>query len=346
MHALPALALHSLRLLPLAGVLSLAGCLGGGGGSPTVVSGSVVKGPVSGANVCIYKATSSGKGDLLGCTSTAAGGGYSLSVDAGGDVIVEATGGSFTDEATGATKTLSDPMQVVLKTGGSTVTGVVTPLTTMAYSLAKSGSGGLSSASFTTAAGKVAATFNLGSVDITSTTPVVSGGAVDAYGKMLRAVSQYVANGGTLANLQAVSSPAALQSALQTAYTTINGSNITIDLAGLTAAAGGSTGGTGGPSGGTGSGKLTIGFATSFAGGISLPSVTVNSISAPAAGTFCSGLSSTDANLAGLAALGSVTINSCTGSGNSYTVSMTVSTAGVPGVPAITIPYTVTYTYS
>src|SRR5689334_20703978 len=56
--------LHARSLLLLCASLATAGfiaaCGGGGSSAPvtTTVSGSVVKGPVNGANVCAYKATS------------------------------------------------------------------------------------------------------------------------------------------------------------------------------------------------------------------------------------------------------------------------------------------------
>ena len=67
-----------LRLLAAAMAVAglAAGCGGGGSSTPTTttVSGSVVKGPVSGAAVCAYKATAAGKGDQIACTTTGAGG--------------------------------------------------------------------------------------------------------------------------------------------------------------------------------------------------------------------------------------------------------------------------------
>ena len=60
---------------PLAAAFALAGCGGGNSSAPsTTVSGSVVKGPVGGAQVCAYAATSTGKGAQLGCTTTNASG--------------------------------------------------------------------------------------------------------------------------------------------------------------------------------------------------------------------------------------------------------------------------------
>ncbi|MDO8276603.1 MAG: hypothetical protein Q7T63_00600 [Burkholderiaceae bacterium] len=216
-----------LPLTLLAGCLSAAGllvaCGGGSSSTPTTtVTGSVVKGPVNGATVCAYKATSAGKGDPIKCVTSGSTGSYTMDLEHAGDVVIEATGGSYTDEATGVTKTLSDPLQVVLNTQGGAASGMVTPLTTVAYSIAKNMAGGVSSGNFASAATSVASQFQLGTVNITATTPVVSGGA-NAYGQVLRAVSQFVANGNSLGALLSFGSPDTLQTALSSAFETING---------------------------------------------------------------------------------------------------------------------------
>src|SRR5687767_6815003 len=77
----------------------IAACGGGSSAPPTTtsVSGSVVKGPVNGANVCAYKAISTGKGEQLACTTTTASGSYTLQIQYVGDVVIEATGGTYVD---------------------------------------------------------------------------------------------------------------------------------------------------------------------------------------------------------------------------------------------------------
>ena len=81
----------------------------------TTISGSAVKGPVSGATVTVKNATT---GATVGTTTTTATGAYTLSVPYTGDAIVEVSGGTYTDEATGATTTLSSPMRTVVTAGG------------------------------------------------------------------------------------------------------------------------------------------------------------------------------------------------------------------------------------
>jgi hypothetical protein len=236
----------------------LAAC-GGGSSTPTTsVSGSVIKGPVNGAQVCAFKAVAAGKGDQIKCVTTTSTGAYTMDIDYVGDVVIEASGGTYTDEATGATKTLSDPLQVVLNAQGSAATGVVTPLTSVAYSLSKAATGGVSSANFGTAATTVASQFQLSGVNIATAVPAVTG-TTNAYGQILKAVSQYVANGNTLASFITFTSPTTIQVAFNSAYATANGATISFNLGGTTASTGTGTGtGTGTvPGTGTGSGTGT-----------------------------------------------------------------------------------------
>ncbi len=341
------MAKHTFRLrqASLLAALVVAGCGGGGSSSPapTTVAGSVVKGPVAGSQVCAYAATSAGKGTLLGCTTTNASGGYSFQIEASGDVVIEATGGTYTDEATSTTKTLTDPMQVVLGgNAGGTVTGVVTPLTSVAYTLARNGSGGVTSTNFGAAITQVATSFGLTGTNLATTVPNVTATPND-YGRMLRAISQFVRNGGTQAHLQAT--PSDLAAALQAAYFTINGTNITLNLGALTtASSGGSTGGTtGGTSGTSGTGTLNVSFAV-VGTGVTVPSITIPGVAIPPAGSYCSSLTSGNAALASLGAASQLTVNSCTASGNTYTLDVTV--APPQGVPVGPLRYTVTYAFS
>ena len=164
----------------------------------TTISGSAVKGPVSGATVTVKNAATGG---VLGTTTTAAGGAYSLGVPFTGDVVVEVSGGTYTDEATGATTPLATPLRVVLNANGGSVTGVVTPLTTMAYTYAFHSGAPVTSAAFQTQAQNLAGQFGLSGVNLATTLPQVTG-TTNAYGESLRALSRYMAdNGRTLATV-------------------------------------------------------------------------------------------------------------------------------------------------
>jgi hypothetical protein len=175
--------------------LAVAGCGGGGssGGTAattttTTISGSAVKGPVSGAKVRVTKASD---GTLLKETTTGAGGAYSVAVDYIGDVVVEISGGTYTDEATSVSTALAAPLKSVLAASGGTVTGIVTPLTTMAFTNAFPNTGSaISSSTFKTYATNLATQFKLSADDL-ATTPVVTG-STNAYGKVLAALSKYM----------------------------------------------------------------------------------------------------------------------------------------------------------
>jgi hypothetical protein len=186
-------------------VAGLAGCGGGSTSSPaapvvTTVSGQVVKGPVNGSRVCAFRALTTGKGEELRCTTSDGTGAYQFDISFVGDIIIEALGGSYIDEATNVTKTLSDPMQAVIAAGGGNATGIVTPLTAAAYALSRGGSGGVTSASYSAAAASLATQLKLGATNLTTTRPVVTGSLND-YGRLLRAVSQFVANGNSLGSV-------------------------------------------------------------------------------------------------------------------------------------------------
>ncbi len=119
-------------------VLTLAGC-GGGGSTPTPTSatltGSVVKGPVVGAAVIFFALNADGsKGAQLGTAITASTGTYTVTLTPAPTtpVLAVATGGTYVDEATGATTTLlaGDTLRAVLP--AATTIATVTPLTEIA----------------------------------------------------------------------------------------------------------------------------------------------------------------------------------------------------------------------
>ena len=94
--------------------LSLAACGGGGGGGsgggttppPPVtgtVSGTAVKGPVSGGTMTAYALSNGAMGAKIASATTGADGSFSLSMGSyAGPVMLQMTGGTYTDEATGA----------------------------------------------------------------------------------------------------------------------------------------------------------------------------------------------------------------------------------------------------
>lgn len=192
---------------------ALAACGGGGGGaSPaatetpaSVVSGAVVKGPVASATVCAFELLPTGKGKGLACTLSGEDGSYSLSLDYTGPVIVEASGGHYTDEASGNSGVSLDvPLTVAGTVAPGTQTLVATPLTAMAYARALR-SGALTVAGFDAAAADVQRTFfnfafpgdapSLGRM-----MPVVSG-QQNGYGYVLSKISVMLGKGATLSGI-------------------------------------------------------------------------------------------------------------------------------------------------
>ncbi len=270
--------IRSTGLLPVGILFALSGVLAScGGGDPapvttTSLSGNVVKGPVNGAAVCAYKATAAGKGEQIKCTTSGAGGVYSMDITYAGDVIIEATGGNYTDEATGAARTLGDPMQVVVASQGGATVGVITPLTSAAYSVSKGLSGGVTSANFVSAATTVGTQFQLTGVNLATSLPLVAG-TTNSYGQILKAVSQYIANGHTLASFLAFNTPAALQAGFGTAYSTINGTSVSFTFPGGSVTVGTGPGtGTGTPPAGTESCGITVsGSGTVTTSGFTVP---------------------------------------------------------------------------
>ena len=191
----------------LAVAITLAGCGGasseqaesGSGGAG--IEGQVVKGPVAGASVCAYELSVSGKGPLLGCTVASQDGSYVLSIPFQGEVILEATGGSYVDEATGVATVLQTALSSVVVTREvGTVTAAITPLTHFAYVQAMQGP--LSVASFGVASETVRAAFAMPAVDLVGQLPVVgSDGQGNEHGRALWTVSRAVSRGATLEGL-------------------------------------------------------------------------------------------------------------------------------------------------
>ena len=153
-------------------------------------------------------------------------------------MIIEVTGGSYLDEATNTTKALATPLKSIIAATGGTVNGVVTPLTTMAFSYAFSSNSAATKAAFDAQAAKIATQFQLTGVNLGTDLPVVTG-VSNAYGKALIAVSQYLKDNPSR-TLEAVTT-ASFKTALQAsdfgasytaAFNKANGSNVTFTFDG------------------------------------------------------------------------------------------------------------------
>jgi hypothetical protein len=210
--------------------LSLSACGGGGGGSgggttppPPVtgtVSGTAIKGPVNGGTMTAYALNNGAMGAKIAVTTTNADGTFSLSMGTyAGPVMLQMTGGTYTDEATGATMPMmaGDAMTAVLPsmTAGQTLTGIqVTPLTAMAQTMAQHMSGGMTEANITAANTNVGQYFMV--TDVLHNVPMnpLTAGSGNAatqdqinYGMALAAMSQY-------AQTQGMSSSSAMVTAM------------------------------------------------------------------------------------------------------------------------------------
>jgi hypothetical protein len=300
----------------------LVACGGGGGGgtatTTTTISGSAVKGPVSGSTVTVRNAAT---GAVLGTTTTGAGGLYSIDISFTGDVLIEVTGGTYTDEATGLATPLSTPLRVVLNANGGAVTGIATPLTTMAYTYALGGGSSVSASAFNTAATTLANQFQLTGVNLATTTPVVSG-SLNGYGRVLSAISRYLQlNGATLQSLVGVTFNttqwADFSAAFSTAYAAANpGSNISFSFDGSAfTVAGTGAGGGSGTCGVQAQGSVTT-------GGFTVPISLNYCVSGIAAGSCDSGNSSLSQALGGQQGLSGAT-------NLTYTVSPTCAAGAV-----------------
>jgi hypothetical protein len=185
----------------------LSACGGGGAGSSAsqaTITGNVTKGPTAGASICAFVVNSDGsKGTSLGCVTSKVDSSFSLSTSYSGDVLLEASGGTYTDEATGFTVNLSTPLQVIVnaQTGKSTQ-AQITPLTTLGFNQLKN-SGVVNAVNYKSALVALAAALKAkGVLPVSSATnllediPVVAGANTNAYGQALIGVARLM-NAGT-----------------------------------------------------------------------------------------------------------------------------------------------------
>jgi hypothetical protein len=105
----------------------------------TTITGNVAKGLVSSATVKFFTLNANGtKGNLLGTTTTDSNGNFTVTLTVISDpIIAEASGGSYVNEVSGVTDTLSgsDKLTAVLPAGTTQV--AITPLTNMAAARAR-----------------------------------------------------------------------------------------------------------------------------------------------------------------------------------------------------------------
>jgi hypothetical protein len=149
------------------------------------------------------------KGNQIGSAQTDGQGHFSLSVGShSGPLMLQMSGGNYMDEATGSQMPMdpNDVMTCVISylSPNSTVSGIqITPLTSMAQSMAQNMSGGMNQTNITLANNSVGKFFAIN--DILTTHPMnpnVNGSGLSAiqdprnYGMSIAAMSQYAKNTG------------------------------------------------------------------------------------------------------------------------------------------------------
>lgn len=201
--------------------LQLAAACGGGDGTTVAagglgsagagsLSGTVTKGPVGGATVVAYGIAGGRAGAQVGAAATDASGNFSMSIGShDGPVMLQAGGGSYTDEATGTPMRMAqgDVMSVAIPTvaAGATVSGIqVTPLTAMAQAIAVRMAGGMTDANIAAANAAVGGYFAVADiVHVSPMNPLAPGSGAGAtpdarnYGMTLAAMSAYAQMQGT-----------------------------------------------------------------------------------------------------------------------------------------------------
>lgn len=218
-------------LAVLVSILILTGCGGSGGGSSTPVAdfmvtleGGIVKGKVSGASISVFAVDSSGvkTGSAIATATTDADGMYTIALgNFSGVYIVEATGGSYVDEATGQTKSIptDSPLRAVSSVDTPSqdliITATVTPLTDIAVQVAEQKTGGLTATNVTASNDEVGALFfgdtaSAGDkllttipADVTSESSAIQTDDEKLYGLMLGAITVLQTELGTLSDVTA-----------------------------------------------------------------------------------------------------------------------------------------------
>lgn len=206
---------QSSRIWLLAATVAIAlfetACGGGGGGGSidvgsggTGISGTVVKGPVGNATVRAYALAGGRQGTQIGSATTDGNGNYAMTLGGyTGPVMLQASGGSYRDEATGFMHVMApgDVMAAVIASvpSGTTATGTqITPITSMAQARAMQMAGGMTESNIAAANTAMGNYFSVSDIlHVHPMNPLVTGSGSAAspdarnYGVTLAAMSQY-----------------------------------------------------------------------------------------------------------------------------------------------------------
>lgn len=208
--------LRARMIFPIVLTLLLATACGGGGGAgdATVagvgsggtgyINGFATKGPMSDATVTAFGISNGQPGAQIGAATTAADGAFTMPIGSyAGPVMLQVSGGSYTDEATGSVMPMApgDVMTAVIPTvaAGANNSGIqVTPVTAMAQALAQHMSGGMTDANIAAANSAMGNTYSVSDIlHVQPMNPLVAGSGTGAsqdaqnYGMTLAAMSKY-----------------------------------------------------------------------------------------------------------------------------------------------------------
>ncbi len=191
------------------GSITTPGGNSGATGANGMISGTAVKGPISGGTVTAFAITNGTMGMQLASGTTDSQGNYNISIgDYTGPIMLQMSGGTYVDEATGATVAMApgDVMTAVMTSlsSGATVTGIqITPLTSMAQAMAHNMAGGMSDANITAANTAIGNYFMVSDILHTQPmNPLVPGSGTGAtqdmrnYGMAIAAMTEYAKNIG------------------------------------------------------------------------------------------------------------------------------------------------------
>lgn len=194
------------RAVLIALTLSIITACGGGGGSTTQgsISGTVTKGPIGNSTVAAYAISNGQMGAQIASAMTDANGNFTMSTGSyTGAVMLQASGGTYTDEATGTVMNMApgDVMTSVMPTvaADATISGIqITPVTAMAQTIAQHMTGGMTDANIAAANTAMGNYFTVSDILHTQPmNPLVTGSGTGAsqdarnYGMVLAAISQY-----------------------------------------------------------------------------------------------------------------------------------------------------------
>lgn len=203
--------MNTLKIILIAFALSIITACGGGGSATSQgsISGIATKGPMSNATVTAYAISNGQMGTQIATTTTAANGNFTMTIGSyAGPVMLQVSGGTYTDEATGNIMNMApgDVMTAVMPTvtASAAISGIqVTPVTAMAQTMAQHMTGGMTDANIATANTAMGSYFTVSDIlHIQPMNPLVAGSGPGAsqdarnYGMVLAAMSQYAQTKG------------------------------------------------------------------------------------------------------------------------------------------------------